>query len=436
MSVLIVSIPIVIAEQYRIDYDSNGNIIYEEKSDVYREYNELNQLIRTRQNNATGIILQEYTYDPLQERIFLKDEFNSDGTLKSSTYYFDDDYIVLQNSSGTFNKTLIFQENVLVGYEDFDGSKKYVLPDHLGGAHVILDENSAIIEENLFSPFAEPLEGSLENPFSYEAKEYDPLVQDYDFHFRKYLPYIRIYGQADTLIPNVYEPQSLNRYTFERNSPYNRIDPDGHVAWYVAIPLSFVVGYGLGALYEYGKQVRAGGPISGEAIRAAGFETGLAAFLVTTTVTTLGLTGTVAFGTGLALDIALDVPLTADVPEPEQALSCQAEASSYQCMANPQEDQDEDRTPGQQESPSASQSTQQSDSAKAVSNTARQSASGSSSYNRFSSKGGKPKVSKDGTVTLGSGGRSGSFRCYARSCSVSKAYKKPSKYRRSKTSRS
>ena len=99
LAALIISLPLVLAEEYRIDYDQNGNIIYDQESNVYREYNELNQLSRTRLNNASGTILQEYTYDPLKERIFIKDEFYSNGSLKSSTYYFDDDYIVIHNSN-------------------------------------------------------------------------------------------------------------------------------------------------------------------------------------------------------------------------------------------------------------------------------------------------------------------------------------------------
>ena len=216
------------AEEYRIDYDKNGNIIYDQESNVYREYNELNQLIRTRINNASGTILQEYTYDPLKERIFIKDEFYSNGSLKSSTYYFDDDYVVIQNSSGIYNETYIFQDGILVGYEDTDGKKRYVLPDHEGSAHVVLDESGNVLEENLFSPFAEPLEGVKENKFSYEAKEYDPLVQDYDFQFRKYLPNIHIFGQPDDEINDPYNPQYLNRYSFELNNPYRYTDPDGH----------------------------------------------------------------------------------------------------------------------------------------------------------------------------------------------------------------
>src|SRR3989344_1290004 len=243
MAVLIISLPMVLAEEYRLLYDTNGNLIYDQETDIYREYNELNQLIRTRINNASGTILQEYVWDPIKEEIFIKDEFYSNGSLKSSTYYFRMDYIVLQNSSGTYNRTNIYQDGVFVGYEDFDGKKRYVLPDHEGSAHIILNESGNIIEENLFSPFGEPLQGVIENKFSYEAKEYDSLVKDYDFHFRKYDPKLRIFTQPDTLIQNVYDPQLLNRYSFERNNPYKHTDPNGHQLYYLllAIPIAILI---------------------------------------------------------------------------------------------------------------------------------------------------------------------------------------------------
>jgi hypothetical protein len=37
-----------------------------------------------------------------------------------------------------------------------------------------------------------------------------------------------MFTQPDSLIQNVYDPQSLNRYSFERNNPYKHTDPTGH----------------------------------------------------------------------------------------------------------------------------------------------------------------------------------------------------------------
>ncbi len=136
----------------------------------------------------------------------------------------------------------IYQDGILVGYEDFDGKKRYVLTDHEGSVHIVLNESGDVIEENLFSPFAEPLEGVNINKFSYEAKEYDPLTKDYNFNFRMFSSHgPPILNQPDTLIQNVYDPQLLNRYSFERNNPMNRVDKDGHVSYIALVAILVLV---------------------------------------------------------------------------------------------------------------------------------------------------------------------------------------------------
>ena len=61
-------------------------------------------------------VSKHISWNPTEESIFIKDEFYSNGSLKSSTYYFRNDYIVLQNSSGNYNRTNIYQDGILVGY--------------------------------------------------------------------------------------------------------------------------------------------------------------------------------------------------------------------------------------------------------------------------------------------------------------------------------
>ena len=72
------------------------------------------------------------------------------------------------------------------------------------------------------------MSGGAKTRYGYEAKEYSSLVGDTDFHFRKYKPEWGLFTKPDTLISNVYDPQSLNRYAFEQNNPVNKEDKDGH----------------------------------------------------------------------------------------------------------------------------------------------------------------------------------------------------------------
>ncbi|MEK6953028.1 MAG: RHS repeat-associated core domain-containing protein [Nanoarchaeota archaeon] len=80
-----------------------------------------------------------------------------------------------------------------------------------------------------YDPYGEILSGGSESRYNYEGKEFSSVTEDYDYNFRKYNPEFGIFTQPDALIPNVYDPQSLNRYRFERNNPYKYVDPDGKV---------------------------------------------------------------------------------------------------------------------------------------------------------------------------------------------------------------
>ena len=61
------------------------------------------------------------------------------------------------------------------------------------------------------------------------GSKFDSSYREVDFKFRKYNPEWGLFTQPDTLIQNVYDPQTLNRYMFERANPYKYTDPDGHI---------------------------------------------------------------------------------------------------------------------------------------------------------------------------------------------------------------
>lgn len=62
-----------------------------------------------------------------------------------------------------------------------------------------------------------------------------------------------MFTQPDSNIPQPYNPQSLNRYSFELNNPYNNIDPSGH------IPVSSEIG-SADEVYDYISSVESENP--------------------------------------------------------------------------------------------------------------------------------------------------------------------------------
>jgi len=222
---LIISLPIAFAQEINYVLDANGNLVTGDG--FYREYNELNQLIRIRESNlSTGKVLEEYVWHPVEERILIKDVYYNN-TKNYTVYYVSKEYVVIENQTGNYTEEYIYQDGTLVAQVDTSGNKIAVHPDHEGSSTTFTDAQGNILETTFYSAYGEILSGGKTSRFDYEGKEFDSIVQDYDFGFRKYKPDPPIFTQPDTLIPNVYEPQSLNRYSFELNNPMKHVDPDG-----------------------------------------------------------------------------------------------------------------------------------------------------------------------------------------------------------------
>jgi len=58
--------------------------------------------------------------------------------------------------------------------------------------------------------------------------------------------------QPDSIIPNLYNPQSLNRYSYVQNNPVRYTDPTGHCPFCIVGAIGGFLG---GAIYGYGSQV-------------------------------------------------------------------------------------------------------------------------------------------------------------------------------------
>ncbi len=245
---LIISLPFVFAAEISRTYDANGNLIRNSDEDYYREYNSLNQLSEIR-NQTNDNIIQEYTYHPTEERVLVKKKYDNTETLTETVVYFDKTNVRVVNSSGTYDTTYVYHEGSLVS-EELSGVKTYHHSDHLGSSTVVTDSSGDVIENTSYSPYGEVLTGGSSR-YDYEGKESDEY-SGIDFEFRTYDASIGMFNKPDTLIQNVYDPQSLNRYMFERGNPYKYTDPTGHFVCggfclgLIIIGTAIISGYKLG----------------------------------------------------------------------------------------------------------------------------------------------------------------------------------------------
>jgi len=234
-------------------YDEVGNLIKQTQigggnlvtgDGYYREYNGLNQLVRIRNgSSSTSPVLENYTYDPFGQRI----KIMRNDSAKTVIYTPFKEFMMIKNSTGTYNYTYIYQDGVLVARVNPDSSNWYYHADELGSTTLITDQNGNVVEQTFYNPYGEVTSGGMA-----EYKLYTGYFKDLSCKYyagaRYYNPCLGIFTQPDTLFQDIYNPQSLNHYSYTWNNPYNRVDREGNI-------VNFVIGAGIGAGINLATQI-------------------------------------------------------------------------------------------------------------------------------------------------------------------------------------
>ena len=209
-----------------------------------------NQLVGYTYDIAGNVVndgAHTYTYDA-ENRII-----SVDGT---TTYTYDADGQRIKKSSGTNywygpgGMTLaesdsggIFTDYVFFGGQrlarNIGGDIKYYVTDHLHSTAVFADKSGAVLDDNDFYPWGGVIQGigqtTSTNHYKFTGKERDTESNLDDFGARYYSNTMGRFmsphwAALPTAVPYTVlgDPQSLNLYSYVRNSPIIRIDGDGH----------------------------------------------------------------------------------------------------------------------------------------------------------------------------------------------------------------
>ncbi len=113
-----------------------------------------------------------------------------------------------------------------------EGAVNWLHADHLGSTSLATSAgpNPTVVSRQLYYPFGQvrwESESPLPTDFGYTGQRLDATGLMF-YHARYYAPQIGRFVQADTIVPEPGNPQSLNRYAYVNNRPLLFADPSGH----------------------------------------------------------------------------------------------------------------------------------------------------------------------------------------------------------------
>jgi len=133
-----------------------------------------------------------------------------------------------------------------------DAGLYYRHADHLNSGAVISDSTGAKVANSdvVYAPFGEIRSGALPTitDFGFTGQHLDRSTGDLMyFGARYYLPGLRRFVSPDTILPDLTNPQALNRFSYAYNNPVKYNDPTGHCPMCVTALVGAGIGLVVGA---------------------------------------------------------------------------------------------------------------------------------------------------------------------------------------------
>jgi RHS repeat-associated protein len=118
-----------------------------------------------------------------------------------------------------------------------DDAVSYLHQDHLDSTRVVTDEQANVTARYNYGPYGAQKADNLVDGTRHlwQGQRSDDQTGLIYMNARYYDPELSQFISADTIIPNLYQPQTLNRYAFANNDPIDNADPFGHMSMRVEL---------------------------------------------------------------------------------------------------------------------------------------------------------------------------------------------------------
>ena len=205
--------------QWNYVYDDNGNVTERTQDGLAQKfsYDSRNRLIR-----LVGETTEAYTYDEGETRIVKR-------AGDRVTYYVDNNYEEVWQGGERLEIIKHYRAGKLkIATRDQDGVK-YIYPDHLGSSSRMADGNGNQVKAIWYRPFGREAKetGTAKARYRFTGKQKDDSALYY-YGARYYDDTVGRFLAADSILPDTYDPQQLNRFAYVRNNPIKLVDPTGH----------------------------------------------------------------------------------------------------------------------------------------------------------------------------------------------------------------
>lgn len=204
------------AQESAYAYDANGNLTRDlNKNIVDIQYNYLNLPSRVLFKNGDNI----------------SNVYSADGTKLRAMQVIGGDTLKTD-----YCGNVIYENGVAVrlmletGYVTLaDTTYHYFIKDHQGNVRMVVDEHGNVEEANDYYPFGGLMSTSSRQsvqPYKYNGKELEAAngLNWYDYGARRYDP---VLGRWNGVDPSCEKHYSWSPYTYCKNNPVLRVDPDG-----------------------------------------------------------------------------------------------------------------------------------------------------------------------------------------------------------------